>query len=85
MKEAANRGGSIQLLAELPDDLPQVVHVFLYDPQKLFRVRKLGLRHFLTWVWAVSCIHGQWFKEQLKGTIELNQRDVGGGLIFSHP
>jgi hypothetical protein len=45
----------------------------LYDPQKPFGVRKLGLRHFLTRVWAVSCVHGQWFKAEPKGTIELNQ------------
>jgi hypothetical protein len=76
MKEAAHRSGSIQLIAELPDKVPQIVRVFLYDPQKLLRVRKLGLWHFLTRVWAVICIHGQWFKGEPKGTIELNQKEA---------
>jgi hypothetical protein len=44
------------------------------DPQKLSRVRKLGVWHFLTRVWAVSCVHGQWFKREPKRTIELNQK-----------
>ena len=51
-----------------------LVRVFLYHPQKLLRVRKLGLRHRLIGVWTVSFIHGQWFKGEPNGTIELNQR-----------
>ena len=77
MKEADHRGGgSTQLHAELPDDLPQFVRVFLYDPQKLLRVRKLAFGNFLTPIWAISCVHGQWFKGEPKDTIDLNQRRV---------
>ena len=37
----------MQALAELPDDLPQVVSVVLEIPPNLFETRRLGFRFFL--------------------------------------
>jgi hypothetical protein len=50
-----------------------ISRVFLYDPQKLSRVRKLGLWHFLTGSGRSVESAAQWFEGEPKGTLDLNQ------------